>query len=418
MERERRSGLPIITLAGLLVVFVFLTWTAGRAGFSSFLTAKAVKSNLFSAANTAVSLNPADPDAHLVRGAFLEIDNDLPGAIAEYNLASKLRPDDYVVWLDLARASELNGDRAVAIKAAREAVRLAPYYAQPHWQLGNILVRAGARDEGFMELGLAGQSNPTFMPSVIDLAWQSSNGNVEFVVHALKPQRPESYHALASYFRKQGQIDAAISMYEAGGDAAQTDRKAYVGELISTKHFKEAYALWSYGQPANSKDPVALIIDSGFEQEAQLDEPGFGWRGTQKPPSLTMGLDSVDPKEGRSSLRVDFNGDSATGVPIISQLVLIQPKTDYQLRFYFRTEGVVSGGVPRISILDAGDNHLLGQSGGLTQTTAGWLDATIDFVSGTSSEAMRLSLQREGCPQGPCPIYGRLWLDGFSLEKR
>jgi hypothetical protein len=48
--------------------------------------------------------------------------------------------------------------------AARQAIPLAPDYAEPHYQLGNILVRAGQTEEGFKELQLAAASNPTLFP--------------------------------------------------------------------------------------------------------------------------------------------------------------------------------------------------------------------------------------------------------------
>src|SRR5205807_2254314 len=124
---------------------------------------------------------------------------------------------DYVLWLCLARASELNGDGAAAAAAARKAVPLAPFYAQPHWQLGNILVRAGQRDEAFKELSLAGASNPALLPSIIDLAWQMSNGDSQSVVRTINPQTPESSRVLAEYLRKRGAVAAAIAMFRVAG---------------------------------------------------------------------------------------------------------------------------------------------------------------------------------------------------------
>jgi hypothetical protein len=422
-DKDRGNGRPqaivrIALTAALLVIFSLLIWMAGRAGVASLRTAQAAKANLIASADSAVSLSPGDPEAHFARGALLEANNDLPAAIAEYEKAASLRPDDYVLWLSLARVSELNGDSAGAITAARRAVPLAPYYAQPHWQLGNLLVRAGQRDEGFKELGLAGESNPQLMPAIIDLAWQLSHGDVQFVIRALRLQRPESYQALAQYFRKKNEIDSAIAMYIAAGSVAEQDRRAYVAELISSKHFKEAYSLWSFGRPAISPEPLGLIIDPGFEREQDLDERGFGWRADHKAPSLTLSLDAANPKDGRSSLRVDFNGDSDPGTPIISQLVLIEPKTHYELRFSCRTEGIVSGGPPNVFVLDAHDNQVLVQSGALPATTAGWRDSTVDFISSESAAAVQISVQRDRCAKSPCPIFGRLWLDSFSLQKR
>jgi hypothetical protein len=161
-----------------------------------------------------------------------------------------------------------------------------------------------------------------------------------------------------------------------------------------------------------------VIRDSGYEQESNLDAPGFGWRAEKRTPSVSFSLDPSNPKEGRSSLRVDFNGDSDPTASIISQLVLIEAKTHYQLRLAYRTEELVSGGLPNVFVLDAHENKVLGQSGALSATTQGWRDLKIDFVSGESTEAVQLSLQRDRCDKSPCPIFGRLWLDRFSLQKQ
>ena len=413
------SKTPIrIAALGCALLMAGLTWVSSRAGLASFHAARAARETSETDIEKALALNSSDADSHVLRGAMFEVTDDPAAAVRQYERAIALRPRDYVLWLMFARGCELNGEREKAIAAARTAVPLAPFYAQPHWQLGNLLMRDGQTVEGFKELRLASSINSDFLGPIIDLAWHFSNGDVQFVIRTLNPQQPAGYQALASYFRKRGQIAAATWMYEAAGDVALKDRQAYVGELISTKHFKEAYALWNYGPAANSNNALGAIIDAGFEEEPQFNEQGFGWHGNNKLPSVTLSLDPANPREGRSSLQVNFNGDSDAAAPIISQLVLIEPKTNYQLHFYYRAEAIVSGGLPRISVLDAGDNQVLGQSGALTQATTGWLDASINFVSGASTEALQISLQRERCPEGPCPIFGRLWLDGFSLQKR
>jgi hypothetical protein len=413
-----RSIARLAATVVLVGIFALLIWTGARVGFASLLTAYAAKSNLIDAANKAVTLSPGDPDAHLVRGSLLEANNDPASAVAEYERAASLRPDDYVLCLSLAHGRELSGDAAGAVAAARQAVALAPFYAQPRWQLGNILVRAGMSEEGFRELGLAGEGNPALMPTIIDLAWQWSHGDVQFVIRNLRPQRPETYQALAQYFRKKKEINSAVSMFIAAGTVADQDRHTYVGELISEKHFKEAYALWTIGRTGNSSEAAGVIIDPGFEQEIDLNEVGFGWRPSGRVSTVTLSLDSGQPKEGHSSLRVDFNGESDPSTPIISQLIFVRPGTHYQLRFEFRTESIISGGPPNILVTDATGNQVLGQSGALPQTTSGWTGSEIDFVSGESTIAIQIALQRSRCAQSPCPIFGRLWLDDFSLPQQ
>src|SRR5207249_1656978 len=97
------------------------------------------------------------------------------------------------------------------IAAARQATELAPYYAQPHWQLGNLLVRAGRAEEGFRELRLAGASNPDLLPPSIDLAWQLSPGKIQFVMQAIQPDSPAAYLAVAEYLKKHGQVADVIA---------------------------------------------------------------------------------------------------------------------------------------------------------------------------------------------------------------
>ena len=402
----------------LLIVFLLLIWLSVRAGFASLLYTYAAISNQLAAANAAVSLSSGDPEAHYLRGAVLEASGDLTAAITEYNEAIVRRPDDYVLWLSLARAQELNGQTPMAIAAAREATQLAPYYAQPHWQLGNLLVRAGRAEEGFGELRLASTSNPRLLPPIIDLAWQLSRGNVQFVMQAVQPGTPAAYQALVEYFKKRGQEAEAIAILRTAGSIGEDYRRQYVDELLKAKRFADAYAIWSIGRsPADASDAGGPIVnDPGFEQERRLDEIGFDWRTENKAQTVTLSLEPANPKEGRSSLRVEFNGDSDPGAQIISQLVLVEPNSRYQLHFAARTESIVSGGLPRVAVVDAGNNEILGQTNVFPEVS-NWQDYSIDFNSKQTTSAILISLQRQRCRESPCPIFGRLWLDNFSLKK-
>src|SRR5882672_9424610 len=407
---------PIARVAGavvLLVILLLLTWNVGRSGLASLLTTYAAQSTQIAPANAAVRLSASYPDAHYVRATILE-PTDLPTAIAEYRQAALARPEDYVLWLSLARASELNGDTAGAIAAARQAVPLAPDYAEPHYQLGNILLRGGQRDEAFKELRLAGASNPTLLPGIIDLAWRVSGGNVQFVTRAIEPATPAAYQALRQYFRQRQEVGAAIAMYVAAGNVAEPDRRSYLFELIGTKRFKDAANLWGVERQVGAA--AGVMSDPGFEQESNLRDPGFGWRLSDKDTGFNLSLDTNSPRQGRSSLKVEFGGDSDPLSPVIYQLVLVDPGTRYQLRFAVRSDGLVSGGLPLVIVMDAGDNKVLGQSDRFP-TTDGWREYTFDFVVGPSASAVRIALQREPCNKSPCPIFGRLWLDNFSLHK-
>lgn len=407
---SRRKILMFVVIGLLLILF----WHSARTGYAALLTAGSLKTRDLRAATTAVNLSPGNANAHLVLGALLEAKSDRAAALAHYQTAVKLRPEDYVLWLQLARGQELAGNSEGAINSGRVAVGLAPFYAQPHWQLGNILVRAGRTDGGFSELRMAAASDLTLLPSIIDLAWQMSGGKVEYVIQAIQPGTPAAYKAMADYFKKRGEVETAIAMLVAGSSALEQERRAYIGELISARRFADARRLWGVKHPSDPDGP--LMFDPGFEEETDLDEPGFGWRANNLGPTLTLSLDNADPKEGHSSLRVDFNGESNPNAPIISQLKLVGMKQRYQLSLAYRTENLVSGGLPTIFILDASDNKVLGQTDALPQTTRDWQRTTIDFTTGDSTSAVQITLQRKPCPTQQCPIFGKLWLDNFFLD--
>lgn len=410
-----RLKVDSVRAAGTILVLLFLIWFSARAGFATLLSTYATGTSQPAAAAAAVNLSPHDAEAHQIRGALLEADAELPAAAAEYTQAVMLRPGDYVLWLSLAHVRELNGDLNGAIGAARVAVQLAPYYAQPHWQLGNLLVRAGRADGGFSELRLAGASNPTLLPAIIDLAWQLSRGEVGFVRQAIQPTTPDADLALAEYLKKRGQVSEVIPLLRDAGPAAEEFRRRYAGELIAAKRFADAYSLWSMAHPTDPHLPNPAFA-RGFEVESDLDEPGFGWRAN-KAAGVVLSLDDENPAAGKSSLKIEFKGESGPDVAIISQLVMVESPALYRLQFAARTEEIVSGGLPGVTVIDASTGRPLGQSGVFPLTSNGWRNYTVDFTVSETTSAIQIVLQRERCSRTPCPIFGRLWLDNFSWQK-
>ena len=412
----QRRVLRVIRGTAFGLMLLFLIWSAGRAGYASLLSTYASRTLRMDAADAALSLNP-DAQNHLIRGAVHQAQGDLLKAVADYSRAAMLRPEDYIIWLNLAHARDLSGDSEGAIAAASQAVGLAPQYAKPHWQLGNLLLRAGQSEDAYSELRLAGSRNPALLPAFIDLVWQVSGADATSVLTATAPRDHQTYKALADYFRKRGKPAEAIAMFRAAGiDAGEEvakERRSYLAELLREKQFKYAHDIWMIAHPP---DPdVSSMFDPDFEKESDLDEPGFGWRAAERADQTLLTLDSSDPRNGRFSLQVSFNGSPDPTPAIVSQLVRVGPQTRYRLRFAARTLEVVSGSLPAIVVMDEGAGQMLSESDPFPQTTGAWRDYQLEFTTPANTEAIRISLQRKPCT-APCPIFGRLWLDSFSLQ--
>src|SRR5262249_3550081 len=114
-------------------------------------------------ADEAVRLSPADPEAHYARGVSLLEEDEIQSAIVELRRAVVLRPRAYKLWVKLGSVCEEAGDENGAIVAYSAAIRRAPYYAQPRWQLGNLFLRTGQLNAAFFHLRFAAESDPSLL---------------------------------------------------------------------------------------------------------------------------------------------------------------------------------------------------------------------------------------------------------------
>ncbi len=399
---------------------------AGRAGLSRLLSkyaaaTTATSSPLLSPADQAVRLTPNDPEAHFRRALVLWRVSLQPEGLAEYERAAALRPRDYYLWMLLGNARDQTDDEKGALAALAESVRLAPFYAQPRWQFGNVLFRAGQFDEGFGEMRRAALSDPTFLPNMIDLAWGASNKDPAATERLVQADNKHWRVALAHFFARKGQAAIALNLYRAAAPLSEQDRQTLIQELLAAKGYAEAFEVWAAagGDDKTPRGGLAQITNGSFESQLSLDETGFGWQFVRGVATLKFSLDTVEPRAGAHSLRLDWNGNSPPSAPVASQLVLVEPNARYRLSFAARTQEIVSGALPLIVISDKSstDNRVLAQSKPLPKGSSNWQDYSLEFATAGETRAVLIGLQRENCANEPCPIFGKLWLDNFSLQK-
>jgi len=426
-QPEQYRALPqalrfALAIGGITVcLWGFLnTW---RSGASRLLTFHGRRAGLIVQSDNAVKLTPDDPEAHSGR-AFVLLNGSGPAAaLPEYELAVALRPRDYFLWLELGRARDIADDEEGAIQALRQAVNLAPDYAAPRWQFGNVLFRAGRVDEAFIEMRRAALSDPALLPNLIDLAWRASGGDPAIVEQVLRPLSASWMIACAKYFVKQGKVSEALKLFRAAGGLSAEERESLLKELLAMRLYHEAYEVWANlsgpNQPEVRRDD-ALINDGGFEGKLLRGDPGFVWQPAADAKTLRISLDQQGPRSGTQSLRIDFNGETNPNQAILTQLILVEPNTRYHLSFAALTEEIVSGGLPLVEVSEAvgSENRPLGQSQTLPQNSGVWQKYEFDFMTESTTNAIQLSLRRQNCSSGPCPIFGRVWLDDFVLEKR
>ena len=401
-------GVPVIV--GCLFVVV----ASARFGFSRLLAKYALMMNSIPAASEAVSLAPSDAEAHRSLAAVLSRLRLFSVAKDELELATALRPHDDYLWLELGNVKDELGDSEGALAAFNQAVRFAPYYAHTHWQRGNLLLRMGNYAEGFADLRQAAGSNRDFLPGLIDLAWALSRGDAALTEKLIQVNDDKTRIALARFLARQGKAQEALDQFRrVSGSISEENKRDMIQQLIGANGFKEAFEIWR----GSGVEAPAAVYDGGFEGPLRLDEVGFGWRVPRVEQGLTMSLDATRQHSGSQSLRIQFGGNSNPAIPIVSQWVVVKAQRRYRIGFAVSTKDIVTGALPLMVVSDAVSGQVLAKSASLPQGTSDWQVLNCEFTTLPKTDALILSLQRSNCGSPPCPIFGFLWLDDFSIEE-
>lgn len=228
----------------LLTVLVCL-WGIGFAGQTALarhLSDFGLMTDDLASVASAVSINPDDPELHYALGLILSTRGDTERSRESFEQAVRLRPRDYFLWLELARARDLLSDSGGAALAFRESIRLAPFYAQPRWQLGNFLLRERRRDEAFAELRHAAARDRALWRPVIELAWGTFNGDVAAIKAALQPQTSVACMTLARFLIRHNKPAEGLELYKAARSESPKDRHNIITDLLANC-FAEAIEL-------------------------------------------------------------------------------------------------------------------------------------------------------------------------------
>lgn len=404
-----RAGVAL----ALSALFLWCAWTAARVGASRITSDFAGRVRSKEAADASVALAPSDPEAHYQRGNVLADSGDYAGAVSSYEEALRLRPRDYVIWVELGKTREETGETAGALEAFRRAVALAPFYARPRWQLGNALLRAGAREEAAAELKRAAESDPRLYSNLIQTLWQTSGHDPRALARDAAPRTPEETLALVRFLIKEGEPGEGLELLRgSGASLTEEARKTLVKDLVAAERFADAYGVWSEGRGSKGS-----LTDGGFEGEVRSDEEGFGWRFALGGQNVKLSLDADAPREGARSLKVEYAGNSEPGQPVVSRLVAAEPGARYRLTFSARTKELVTGGPPFVQINSAAKSgEALAETATLPPSAGGWQEFVLEFTAPPAG-AVRIALRRKPCSSSPCPAFGNVWLDAFELRR-
>jgi tetratricopeptide (TPR) repeat protein len=410
MTLRQSRGVRVVVAFLAIAACLFLMQAAARMGFSRLLTRYAVGTNSLAAADQAIQLTPADPDAHRARAIVLNRLHRAAEAEASLETATRLRPLHAAQWLELGATKEELGDNEGALAAFDQAVLYAPYYGETHWQRGNLLLRLGRYDEAFADLRQAAASNRKFLSSVIDLAWSLTKGDANETAALFQINNDNDRLEFARFLARKGkskEVAEQVSLLAA--PLSDQNREELARLVFAAGSFSEAYRL-------SGRVKAEEIVNGGFEEPLSGKDALSGWKVADGAGKAKLAVDVSQKFAGERSLQVSFEGDA--GVPsLLSQTIVVQGGRHYRLIFEVKTNELITGGPPRIVLTDASSDQILAKSEVFPQSTNGWQQMSIEFTVPRTSEAVVIGLTRDRCTSSPCPIFGVVWLDEFTLQK-
>jgi tetratricopeptide (TPR) repeat protein len=400
-----------VLLAG---AFFSVRWTLANTAAS--------KAEFKEIADLTISWAPDDPKTHYISAVLHErtfLPEDLPVSLSEYEKAAALAPHNFLLWLELGKARERNGDAAGAERTLRKALELAPNYAQVHWALGNNLLRQGRSDEAFAEIRQAVSSDPKYINPAAAMAWQVFDGDINLIRHTIGDS-PSINAALSALLVSQKRFDEAFAIWESltqdekRSTYKETSTHLY-GHLVAAKKYREALAVFSSVFTGEGEEAAAgSISNGGFEnaikpQNAQI----FEWQITDalKP---QIGLDTAQKHSGLRSLVLIFNSGDGKDYRAVSQYVVVEPGKNYQFELFYRSD-LKTAATLKWEIAGLTDGKILGSTEPVAES-ADWTSQRVKFTVPANTEAVAVRLVRVACGAGLCPITGRIWFDDFTLS--
>ena len=398
----------------LIVISIYI----GKWGFTNMASSNADSTEL---ADLLIGLAPSDPQTHysaavLYNKKFLPADQER--SVSEYRTAVELSPNNYILWLEYAKALDRSGEREQAEAALKEALRLAPNYASVEWALGNLLIRNGDVDAGFAYIKKAVDGNPAFAGAAASFAYQFFDGDLA-KTRQVAGDSPRANAALALLLAKQKRLDEAIEIWQSVPNPASDDSTLTAGhslftELVAAKKFAAAMRVNATLDPEFTGAPEKLH-DGGFEDAVKLDGATlFEWQiGAGNQPQILQSTSQVHG--GSRCLVLRFNSPDGAALRQISQTVVVRKGAGYTLSGFYRSD-LAADQKLTVQVANAANNASLGES--QLNPSPGWNGFNINFHIPDDTDGIVVNIMLKPCGGAICPVNGSASFDDLGLTAK
>jgi hypothetical protein len=195
--------------------------------------------------------------------------------------------------------------------------------------------------------------------------------------------------------------------------------KPFLDFLIAKNQMQAASTVWGELQHAGLIPPAPVSVAGNLLRDGRFAAPplnlGFAWH-TSDSPDLILDFSDPTAHAGGKCLRIEFPVGQNGNYDLLSQVVLIQPNTWYELSAYVRSENLTSDSGPRLRVEEMGCGDCEVRTSQPTLGTTSWHPVHVRFLTHPQTQAVRVSFWRPPGKMPPREILGTVWLDDVSLR--
>ncbi len=370
----------------------------------------------------AIRLNPSNPDPFYRLGIFYQWDIrniDLKESLNYLRKAIERNPLEQQYYLNLAKVLHRMGEKDRSEQALERAILVFPTAYQGRWMTGNLLLQQGNLEKALPHFTYILANYPNQSGLVYDVLLRAIN-DPDFILERLVPKDPSSLKQYLSYLYETGDKKSAQKVWQKrpsfGFTPDRDETLRHIEFLISQGDLGEAFQAWRarLREEGLSIPPDEnLIANGGFETKEILGG-GFDWK-VVKVPGAEVSFDHSMAFEGKSSLKIVFNGKENVDFHHVYQYVALKPNTQYVLKAQMKTRSVTTKSGLKIEISGIGpafhgtSESLIGDNG--------WKELMVTFRTPSQSQGGVVRVRREKTDKFDRFISGTVWIDHFSLKE-
>ena len=319
------------------------------------------------------------------------------------------------------------GEKQKAITSLRRLSELTPKSIAYLWEGSMLALRLGDKSMAMKALRIVAKASPGRRKKVFDICWEMISepqlilNNVigdevltSYLSYLISKDKLDETFPVWERIKREKMVSDVREPFDSAQDRPQSNDDvafSYIEFLIRRDRSSEAFSIWSDVVGTNESD--SLVWNGGFENEVQ--GRGFDWK-TQRVDGVSIDFDSEKRFQGAKSLRLEFDGKHNVDFYHVSQVIPVEPDSNYQLTSYISTDKITTRNGISWEVYCHSKGRITNAIETLTGTTE-WERVEIPIRTHSDCKSILLRIRRYKSTKLDKYISGVAWVDDVKLFK-